>query len=151
MYVTACSFINTPWKLCSSVSCNSRAMRVRSPTRPSKRRLNCRATCRSRLVDLQIAYSWGQAHVPTGVGSYSVGLVVGCDLFDVHRRRKFVQCKVMRIEDAYAIMRVKPQFSIRCLGDLRSYGIGFSNGPYPIRTVDNCRLDHSGRDLVFVH
>ena len=36
--------INLVTKLCSSVSCSSRAMRVRSLTRASRVRLNCRAT-----------------------------------------------------------------------------------------------------------
>ena len=41
-----------------------------------------------------------------------VGLAVGGDLFDVHRRRKFVEGKVTRIDDADAVVGQELQLSI---------------------------------------
>ena len=50
-----------------------------------------------------------------------VGLFIGDDLLDVHRRRKFVDGKVLRIDDADAPERHEPQVAIRGFCDNRAH------------------------------
>ena len=70
-----------------------------------------------------------------------VALAIGDDLLDVYRRRKLVEGKVTRIDDADAVPRQEPQFSIGRLGDLWVVVAGTGKTPYSIGAVKNCDPD----------
>src|SRR5262249_11677192 len=84
-----------------------------------------------RVVDLEIAYPWRQAHIPTS-GSRSVRSVVGGDLLDVYWRRKFVEGKMARIDDADAIEECEPQLSIGGLRDQGDVAASTVTNPYAV-------------------
>src|SRR5262249_36207471 len=98
-----------------------------------------------RVVNFQIAYERGQWRQPCGSEGDIVRLAVGGDLFDVHWRRKFVERKVVRIDDADAIQRPEPQSSIRGLGGLRTEAPGRGTASYSVGVVENCGLDRPPR------
>src|SRR5208337_4391991 len=54
-----------------------------------------------------------------------------------HRRRKLVDGKVTRIDDADAAERQEPYFSIRGLGDARTIAGSERMAPDSVRTVEN--------------
>src|SRR6266404_1696286 len=94
-----------------------------------------------RVVDLEIANQRRQPNLSAGVISFAVS----DELFDVHRRRKFVEGKVAWIDDADAVPRQEPEFSVRGLGDQRA--VVASDGKYSdsVGTVENRELDSSLR------
>src|SRR6266403_6085070 len=103
------------------------------------------------VIYLQITNERGQKYASVCSGTRIVGLAVGGDLLDVHRRRKFVEGKVARIDDADAVPRQEQQFSIGGLGDLRAEVAGTGKDPDSIGNVENRGLDEPLRIFVFVN
>ena len=73
-----------------------------------------RGEAESGVVDLQIASSRRQTHARSCRARQilPIHLVVGYDLLDVHRRREFVESKMMGIDDLDAFSRHEPQFAV---------------------------------------
>ena len=89
------------------------------------------------VVDREIADQRRQAQVRRQL----VGVIVGGDLLNVYRRRKVVERKVTRVDDADAIVRQEPQLSIRRLGDARAVGADARMAPDSVRAVEKRDLD----------
>src|SRR5208283_2993439 len=89
------------------------------------------------IVDLEIANQRRQAQT----GRRIVALAIGADLLDMHRRRKLVERKVTRIDDADAVPRQEPNSSIRGFGNTRAEASRVQMTPNTVRTVENGSLD----------
>src|SRR5271165_4232041 len=96
------------------------------------------------VINLQIAYQRRQPRVGGGCIAgqvLPVALAIGDDLLDVHRRRKLVEGKVTRIDDADAVEGCEPQFPIRGLGDTGAVTTIGRMNPDSVGTVEDRDLD----------
>ena len=70
-----------------------------------------------------------------------VGLAIGSDLLNVHRRRKSIERKVVRVDDANAATTQEPQLAIRRFCDIRAIAAGEPMTAHSVGTVENRHLD----------
>src|SRR5215472_783130 len=91
----------------------------------------------SRVVDLYVAHQWWEAQLCVG----AVDFPVDDNLLNMYWRRQLVEGQMARIDHADSQKRIKPDLSIRGLGDPRVVAGGSSEGPRPVGTVENHALD----------
>src|SRR4029077_3964797 len=60
-------------------------------------------------INLQITNERGQRYASVCSGTRVVGLPVGGDLLNIHRRRQRVERQMARIDDPYAVELAEPQ------------------------------------------
>src|SRR3974390_2512228 len=74
--------------------------------------------------------------------------MVGGDLLDVHRRREFVERKIVGIEHGEAVPRGEPYFTVWGLADFRTCHRYGDITPYAIESAKNRELDRAIRLTV---